>query len=61
MNCFDCDGLEKVCSHYHKSRNYDKCMYRLVADNDLKKHNEGNLHITLYDMLMDYLKQEENK
>jgi hypothetical protein len=38
MNCFTCNGYEKGCANYQTTKGrYEKCIYREVADNDLKK------------------------
>jgi len=55
-NCFVCDGNNKKCEFYYIKPPQDKCTYRYVADNDLKKQSQDNPNTTLTTMLNEYLK-----
>ena len=54
-NCFKCQGYNIMCPEYFGLKEQNICVYRAVANNDLKKFNEGRRDLTLIDMLEQYL------
>ena len=54
-NCFKCCGYVVSCHNYFGLKEETKCVYKKVADEDLKKHKSGNKFITLGTMLEKYL------
>ena len=53
-NCFKCCGYVVSCHNYFGNKE-KYCMYKRVANEDLKKHKSGNKFITLRTMLEKYL------
>ena len=57
-NCFKCKGNDKECESYSKAGFlFDICVYRKVADADLRRAEKGMVGlVTLRDMYEDYIK-----
>lgn len=61
LNCFSCDGKEgKDCYSAYSKTPY-VCLYKSVAESDLKKESENNPYTTLTTMLNEYRVREPKK
>ena len=55
INCFKCEGHETECEHYRPvSEETEKCAYRQVADDDLRKFYQGKDNLVLISQFLEY-------
>jgi len=58
-NCFECSGINKDYQCYNGLAQSDYCTWKMVADTDLIKYKNNNPHITLKDMLDEYIAKDK--
>lgn len=56
-NCFTCDE-KKEYECYTPLK--DRCAYKIVSENDIKKRKNGDKNITLMNMLLEYERGNKN-
>lgn len=63
MNCFYCSGQERDCSSYtvSLSENPNYCIWKQMAENDLKNHQRGEKDFILKEMLGEFLQETEEE
>jgi len=54
-NCFKCREYNVLCPSYFVGEQ-NKCVYKSVAEHDLKKFRDGRTDLTLISMLEEHLK-----